>query len=134
MVSLGPLDPITGSEIKVADAVEHHDIRAFRRIVSSGSPVATTPANRAILPGSGNAKNDLLRARFRHDGGKILNSHGVSEEARRQLERGMTDAFLNTRSRAVVEAAETMFNRLAAWSLSDRPSLQYVLRNVRDDQ
>jgi hypothetical protein len=58
---------------------------------------------------------------------EVLQSHGITEEARAALAAGDEARFLALRSARLAAHLEQFVKTRAAWNLSDRPSLQYVM-------
>lgn len=131
MASLHPLDLHEGHAVDVAALIEERDAAAFRSIVPSHPGLARSPANRILLPGPGSARRELLEISGTHT--KILASHAISAEAFAALAAGKIEEFLLHRKTCLEKAVLDLANRLAAWNRNDRPSLQYILAQAREE-
>lgn len=131
MVSLAPRDLQTGQPLDVATLIEHSDREAFRRIISrTGLDMLSSPANRIILPGEGVARAEIIQhIESGEYGSLVLNSHAISPLACAALLAGDLDLFLQERERDLSDATQTFTRRLASWSRSDRPSIDYLLES-----
>ena len=127
LASLGPRHLRSGSPVDVAELIESDDVRAFRKIVSSGA-AHSSPANRMIHPGDGIARGVVL-AHIREYGPRtdVLASHAIDENAALALKNGDHDQFVVERARAIARAVDELGARLAEWGRSDRPSIAYLL-------
>jgi hypothetical protein len=125
MASLRPLSLGQGTSIDIAELIEQHDVDAFRRVF----PNEESPANRLLLPGSGSARKELVES-IMENGlvSPLLLSHAISPEAAEALRRGDTGSFLERRRSRVEDAVDQLGERLAAWSRTDRPSINYLLK------
>lgn len=131
MASLRPLDLRHGTPIDASALVEQHGVAAFRRIVSDGEPLGSSPANRLLGAGSGAVHKELVElTRLRGRESDILLSHAISPRAADALTEGNVEAFLKERAVCLEEAARLLGERLAAWSMNDRPSIGYLLDNA----
>lgn len=134
MASLAPLHPQEGTPIDVAALIEQHDAAAFRWIFPGGEALSRGPANRMLLAGSGAARKELSDiVRLGGPESPVLLSHAISPSAAESLVKGDVDLFLAERKSSVEEAVNRLGERLAAWSRSDRPSIDYLLDLVETD-
>ena len=131
MASLNPLNPQDGRPVEVAALIEERDAAAFRTIIPRHQ-LASSPANRILLPGSGSARKDLVEL-GKHNNVKVFASHAISPEAAEALSSGKPDVFLNERKSWIESAVRNLAERLAAWERGDRPSVQYILENADED-
>ncbi len=133
MASLAPRRFLDGTQLDVAAMIETRGVAAFRRIFAPGDPLARTPANRILLPGASGAARDLLE--FAAQAGEILpvfSSHAISSAGVVALRERDTRSFLYERKRSIEEAVDRMAERLAGWSRTDRPSIEYLLSQADD--
>lgn len=133
LASLGPLTLDDHHPLDTAVLIEHRDVDAFRSIFSSGKPMASSPANRILLPGNGIARSELMEAAKLAENEQFFSSHGISGLARGALLQGNYSAFLSDRGRVMEDVVQEMGDRLAAWSRSDRPSISYLLQQADGD-
>ena len=126
LVSLGPLDLVTGNPIDVAALIESAGPNPFRRIWKlHGNPLA----DRALLPGRGRAIDDLVLA-AETGSTAVLASHGVDDECRDALLGDDPDRFIDRRHQIIEAATRDLSDRLAAWDRNDRPSIAALLERA----
>lgn len=134
--SLHPLNPENGKSINIADLIEEHDLNSFRRIISHGTEVTHGPSNRVLLPptvkGIRRELIDLVEREGLHS--KVLVSHCIDENAAELLRNGEFDGFLSCRSKLLTETVDSFGSRLAAWGMSDRPSISYILQQTGEEE
>lgn len=129
--SLRPRNLGDGAIIDVATLVEDRGSDAFRYIVTSQGGDTRSPGNRIVHPGSGIARREV-ETRIDMDGvdSAILRSHAISPEAARALRNGDVSAFLEKRIQSLSAVVSDLGERLAGWSRTDRPSIEYLLRRA----
>lgn len=136
LANLGPRDLRDGSPVDVAGHIDTFDVAAYVKVVPTkrlSLEMARSPANRALHPGSGKRPlQTLVLDRIRTHGPKdpVLESHAIDEEVGLLLEQGDLRGFLSTRARKLEEHVGGLGKRLAGWGRNDRPSIDYILREV----
>ncbi|PRQ06140.1 DUF262 domain-containing protein [Enhygromyxa salina] len=131
--SLEPRDLRTGRPIDVPALIEAANDKAFRKIVGASVELSSSPANRALLPGAGLARVDLLEcvggsnSLFPAVNRESLRSHAISDAGALALERGDLDAFLQERAQTIEDQVATYTSQMADWDANDRPSIDYLL-------
>jgi Protein of unknown function DUF262 len=129
--SLRPLSLKDGSPIDVATLIENDGVAAFRRILSTEDQPGSSPANRIFLPGSGSARRELAEYSYRQElDPAVLRSHAFTTAAMAAFRDRDRQAFVNERTNAIEEAVNSLGERLAAWTRTDRPSISYLLQQV----
>lgn len=132
--TLKPLNLATGEPADVAEMIQSHDVRAFRKVIDSrrgNTTLITGAANRILLPGRGTAAKELIdTASYRGLDCPELQSHAVTSAAITALISGDADAFLRERAITIEACVQRLGDRLAAWSRNDRPSIAYLIQNV----
>ncbi|HST58729.1 MAG TPA: hypothetical protein VLK84_08580, partial [Longimicrobium sp.] len=131
MASLNPIRPQDGRPVDVAALIEERDAAAFRTIIPRNQ-LASSPANRILLPGSGSARKELVELANQNQT-KVFASHAITPEAAEALSSGKPDIFLNERKSKIESAVRNLAERLAAWERGDRPSVRYILENADED-
>lgn len=131
LADLGPRHLESGDPLDVAGLLDEDDRAAFAKIVKSDvSGVSRSPANRLIHPPAA-AIDRLLRLRARQPGAAaILASHAIDPLGVEALEAGDPAAFLDRRLLDLTNAVRSFADRMAEWSHSDRPSIDYVLQEA----
>jgi hypothetical protein len=128
MASLRPLDLKDGTPIDLSALIEQNGVAAFRRILPGGEALSDGPANRILLAGSGAALRELVSfSRLHGRESPVLLSHAISPRAADALSQEDVEVFLKEREVRVEDAVNRMGERLAAWSMNDRPSISYLL-------
>lgn len=128
LVSLRPLDLQSETPLDVSAQIEKQEAEAFRRVFAEDPVHGASPANRILLPGSGAARKELVAWARLHGGqSPILLSHAISPRAADALLEGDIEAFVQERALLIAEAVNLLGERLAAWSMNDRPSISYLL-------
>jgi hypothetical protein len=132
MCSLVPRDLETGRPLDVAALIEAAGREPFRKIVSwCVGELHASPANRILLPGTGEARGQLLAHLEAEDvAGIVSDSHGIMGEAGEALCLGLAERFLERRFARLREATLEFTAKLAAWGRSDRPSIDYLLESA----
>lgn len=136
LVSMQPRSLEDGSVIDVEALIEELAAKAFRYILHDARIPAgyrSSPANRMVYPVGGLRLR--IRHRIQHHGfdDPVLLSHGIDAVAAEHLARERNLKFLDTRGHIIEHTARMLIQRLAAWSRSDRPSIDYLLRQVADE-
>lgn len=135
LCSLEPRDLDSGRPLDIASLIEMSSKDAFRHIVSDGPALASSPANRTILPGAGLARTEFLaleeqtRGLFARDAESILRSHALTLAAVTALRVGDHDRFLSERVELLEAQTNTYAAAMADWSANDRPSLDYIIHH-----
>ncbi|MCB9656966.1 MAG: DUF262 domain-containing protein [Polyangiales bacterium] len=125
LASLHPRDLVTAQPLDVAALIDSERTRAFRRLVGGKGQLQGSPANRALLPGAGIARSALSTTAY---DATVMASHAISEEAHHALRRGEVGTFLALREATLNAVLQPFTERMAAWTLSDRPSIDYLLQ------
>lgn len=118
----------TAATIDVAQLLRQVDRDAFRPIYPlTGATWARSEANRIWLPGQGTAvaelRQSLAHAGYEHP---VLRSHAVSPEV------ADGERAISMRETTLAETTSTMMQRLTEWDHGDRPSIEYLLRQLGD--
>ncbi len=131
LADLGPRHLESGEPIDVAGLLEREDRAAFARVVESdGSAASRSPENRMIHPPHA-AIARLLRDRARQsDSTEILAGHAIDLGAVEALEAGDPAAFLERRNLSLTTEVRRFADHMAEWAHSDRPSIDYLLREA----
>lgn len=134
--SLHPLDPENGKSIDISDLIEEHDLNAFRKIISIGTEITHGPSNRILLPPIVKGVRRELIDLVNREGpsSKLLKSHCINENAAELLRHGEFDEFLLCRGKLLTEIVDSFGSRLAAWGMSDRPSISYILQQTGEEE
>jgi hypothetical protein len=116
------------SEIDIAELIRRSDLAAFRPLFPLTGGLTSAPANRLLLPGHGAALGEL-QSFIRSHGidHAILRSHLIWPDAAEAIVNDDMVTALDRRRSAVDDAVDELGERLAEWSYSDRPSLDYLL-------
>ena len=138
--SLRPLSLKAELPVDVAALIERDGVAAFRRILPTEDRSGNSPANRILLPGSGSARKELAAFTWRAvlseleeeelDDSAVLRSHAFTPPAVKAFMNRDTQAFVRERTKTIEEAVNSLGERLAAWSRTDRPSISYLLQQV----
>ncbi len=130
--SLHPLHPENEKPIDIADLIEEYDLNAFRKIISVGTEVS----NRILLPPIVKGVRKELIDLINREGpdSEILKSHCVNQNAAELLRHGKFDEFLSCRGKLLIETVDSFGSRLAAWDMSDRPSINYILQQTGEEE
>jgi hypothetical protein len=134
--SLHPLDPENGKPIDIADLIEDHDLNAFRKIISISTEATHSPSNRILLPPIFKGVRKELIDLIEREGpnSKVLESHCVDKHTAELLIRGEFYEFLSYRGKRLTEIVDSFGSRLAAWGMSDRPSISYILQQTGEEE
>lgn len=134
--SLHPLNPENEKLIDIAALIEEYGLNAFRKIVSFDAEVTHGPSNRILLPPTVKGVRKELIDLIDREGpdSKILKSHCIDENAAELLRHGEFDEFLSCRGKLLTETVDSLGSRLAAWGMSDRPSISYILQQTGEDE
>jgi hypothetical protein len=135
LAHLGPRHLETEQPLDVATLVEEQDHKAFVQIIkTSGTEGSRSAANRILHPKGFQVKRLLLdRRETPLFGVSIPVSHAISDQALDLLARDDLAGFLATRAETLTAAVRRFADRVAAWEHSDRPSIDYLLREVEAD-
>lgn len=131
--ALEPRDLRTGRPIDVPALLEASDERPFRNIVGAPAELSISPANRALLPGSGLARAEILEcidssdSLFPEVARTTLRSHAISDAAALALRDGDLDDFLEERKQTLEHQIGDFTAQMADWGANDRPSIDYLL-------
>ncbi|WP_072621010.1 DUF262 domain-containing protein [Spirulina major] len=130
--SLHPLHPENEKPIDIAELIEEYDLNAFRKIISVG----TEASNRILLPPIVKGVRKELIDLINREGpdSEILKSHCVNRNAAELLRDGKFDEFLSCRGKLLIETVDSFSSRLAAWDMSDRPSINYILQQTGEEE
>jgi hypothetical protein len=131
MAALRPTELAGGQPIDVAKLVRERDVNAFRPLFPSGGPPASGPANRLLLAGDGSAAA-TVRAYIEQYGidTPTLRAHAIDAiTATAILDRDPARG-LAQRSKLLAESVQSQGDRMAAWGYTDRPSLEYLMRQA----
>ena len=134
--SMHPCAPRDGKPIDIAALIEKHDRKAFGRIIGQGTEATHGLSNRILLPPiSGGIRKELIGL-IKREGAdsKILISHCIDKEAAEKLLKGEFDGFLSLRRNLIEETVDTFGSSLAAWDMSDRPSIDYILQKTGEEE
>jgi hypothetical protein len=132
LAQLKPRHLGTGQLLDVAGLLEQQDVNAFVRIVKQSEVQGSRgPANRILQP-KGTPVLRLLQPGepSPFDGSSIPASHAISAEALELLAKGDLGGFLVARSESLTDTVRRFAARMAAWEHSDRPSIEYLLRET----
>jgi hypothetical protein len=133
LAHLRPRTLLEGQPIDLATLIDRDGKRAFVKItLAAGSAAARSPANRIIQP-RGTPVARLLRNRASlHDDASdaLLASHAVDRYAADRLLEGDAEGFLLRRHEVLIEKMRRFTDRMAAWDASDRPSVEYLLKEA----
>jgi len=134
--SLHPLDPENGKSINISDLIEEHDLNAFRKIISIGTEITHGSSNRILLPPivKGVRKELIDLIDRKGPSSKVLKSHCINENTAEFLRHGEFDEFLLCRGKLLTEIVNSYGSRLAAWDMSDRPSISYILQQTGEEE
>lgn len=134
--SLHPRDLESGKTIDIAELIEKYDLNAFRKIISAGTQVTHRSSNRILLPPNLKSVREKLNELVRREGtaSKILKSHCIDKKAVEKLLDEKFDDFLLCRSSMLEKTIDSFGSRLAAWGMSDRPSIHYILKKTGADE
>ena len=134
--SLHPRNPENGKSIDIAELIEKHDLKAFRKIISIGSEVTHGPSNRILLPPIGKSVQKQLIDLIDREGpdSKVLKSHCIDQNTAELLRHGKFDEFLSCRSKLIAQIVDSFGSRLAAWNMTDRPSISYILQQIGEEE
>lgn len=134
--SLHPFNPENKKLINIADLIEDYDLKSFRKIISVGSESTHSPSNRILLPPVIKRVQKELIDLIDREGpdSKILKSHCIDKNAAELLRYGEFDQFLSCRGKLLTDIVDSFGSRLAAWGMSDRPSIKYILRQTGEEE
>lgn len=132
LVHLGPRSLLDSKPIDLPALLEGDGKDAFVKIVKARAAVSRGPANRLIQP-----KRTAVLRLLRHRASltdaasaAVLASHAVDRIAADHLLGGDADAFLLRRQEVLTEEMRRFTDRMAAWEASDRPSVDFLLREA----
>ena len=149
LLGMYSLQPIleTGEPVNLVELLASRKETGLRKIVySNSSTLATSPANRMLLPGArptieqqalfeedekgqyqlGISYERLLQLDYA--GNKdFLASHAIDEEAFVFLQDGNSEAFLIRRRDLLQQTVRNLSERLAAWGRADRVSIRRIV-------
>ncbi|HET6612831.1 MAG TPA: DUF262 domain-containing protein [Kofleriaceae bacterium] len=130
MAALTPRHLTDETPISIARLIEAEDRDAFRQVVRNQRG-STGPENRILHPNGVTAKALIVnRATRRERADPMLASHAISPAAADALSLGKDDEFLAIRQHDLRRVVESFTDRLAAWSMSDRPSIDHILKSA----
>ncbi|NJK31594.1 MAG: DUF262 domain-containing protein [Deltaproteobacteria bacterium] len=133
MVSLSPRALENAQPLDVAAMIEQSDRKAFRKILGHHGDLASSPANRIILPGTGIARSELLaHIEASQYADVVLRSHAISGKGSEALLSGDYERFLALREQTLTDVTIAFARRLAGWSRPDRPSIDYILESTTE--
>lgn len=139
LLALTSLDPRSLDEetlIDVPELIAKGNAGAFRTIVDprgNAHPLTHSPANRMLYPGGDRrSTRKALLERIENKGihDPVLVSHAITPEAAAFLTEDRVEQFLEARSQFIVDTVNALGDRLAGWSRSDRPSIEYLLQQT----
>jgi hypothetical protein len=132
LAHLRPRNLETGHPIDVAALVEAEDNKAFAKIVKRGGVQGSRgPSNRILQP-KGTPVMKLLQRRDASlfEDSSVFASHAIPPGAPELLARADLAGFLKARAVGLTQAVRSFAARMAAWEHSDRPSIEYLLREA----
>lgn len=131
LASLKPIDLESEHPIDVAGLVRQRDIDAFRLLFAPTGAATISPANRILLPGDGSAAT-TVRAFIQQRGLEhpALQSHAIDAVVAQALFDQTPHRALARRAELIANAVQSLGDRMAAWGHSDRPSLEYLMRQA----
>jgi hypothetical protein len=131
MASLAPRELERGQPIDVAVLVRTRDVDAFCPLFPPGSGETRGPANRVLLPNNGPAA-DSLRAFIERHGvdDPVLRSHAIDPAIAAAIRDGDSECALARRAQLLASTVNSLVGRMAAWGRSDRPSLEYLMKQA----
>lgn len=133
LAHLRPRDLETGRSLDVAGLLEEQDKAAFAKIVKrSGVEGSRSPANRILQP-KGTPVLKLLRGLepSLFAGDSVADSHAICDEALSRLADGNLEGFISARAETLTATVRRFASRMTAWEHSDRPSIDYLLREAQ---
>lgn len=128
MASLHPQRLEDGALIDVGALVQAHDVDAFRAVFPGGGG---GPANRILLPGPGSALATLRE--FIEQVGvdhPVLSSHAIDPDVATAIRDTDATTALARRAEILRATTQNLGDKMAAWGRSDRPSIEYLLRQA----
>jgi hypothetical protein len=133
--SLHPLNHEDGKLIDIASLVEEYDLNAFQKIIPIGTKVAQSSSNRILLPPISRGVRKELVELISREGldSKILRSHCIDKNAANFLINRDLDEFLSCRGNLLKNTVDSFGSRLAAWGMSDRPSINFILQQTGEE-
>jgi hypothetical protein len=133
--SLHPLNPEDGKLIDIASLVEEYDLNAFQKIIPIGTKVTQSSSNRILLPSISRGVRKELVELISREGldSKILRSHCIDKNAANFLINRDLDEFLSCRGNLLKNTVDSFGSRLAAWGMSDRPSINFILQQTGEE-
>lgn len=132
LAHLEPKDIESGAPLDVAGLLEQEDKAAFVKIFEGRSiGLVSSPANRLIYP-PGRPIRSVLSKRIKTPSRSpdVLVSHAIDAQAAALLAQEDAEGFLRARSEALTRHVRRFADRMAAWSASDRPSIDHVLQEA----
>lgn len=127
LAHLGPRHLGSGQALDVAALLEEQGNDAFVRIIKRGGvPGSRGPGNRILQP-KGTTVTRFLKSSLLAPS-EVLASHAIAPEHLDLLVRGDLAGFLAGRASTLTQAVRSFAARMAAWEHSDRPSIDYLLR------
>lgn len=132
MLALNPRHLGTGEQLRPEAVLEAFGDKAFPEIIARkpSFPEETRDAARGVANRLFHEPQpkQQLQAWIRHPRDRdILASHGIDQNAQSALASGEDAQFLRARHAVLTRHIGDFIKTRAAWKLSDRPSLQYVL-------
>lgn len=129
MASLGPQELANDAlAIDITRLVRERDARAFRPLFPSAGG---GPANRILLPGDGSAATSVRAFIARHGiDAPALRSHAIDAGVAAAIRDDDHPRALLQRTQLLAESVQNLGNRMAAWGRTDRPSLEYLMKQA----
>lgn len=131
LASLGPRDLEAGHLIDVAALVRERDADAFRPLFPPAGAATSSPANRILLLGDGSAASSVrtfIEQRGVDD--PVLRSHAIDAAVAEAIRDRDPERALARRAELVANSVQALGDRMAAWGRTDRPSLEYLMRQA----
>lgn len=131
MAAMGPRDLEAGQPIHMAGLLREHGADALPLLFPLGGAATHGPANRLLLPGDG-AATAALRAFIDRHGpdDPVLRSHAVDPVVAAALHDDDPERALARRAQLLANSLDSLSSRMAAWGRSDRPSLEYLMKQA----
>lgn len=129
LASLGPRRLDNGEPLDLVELLGTSDRLPLRPIVNAAeSSLADDLANRLFQP-EGVDLVEALNARMGSTGSedRVLQSHGIDEDAVEAWNEGDRHGFLRHRAELLDRKASELGEQKAAWDHNDRPSIDYIL-------